>query len=117
MVRHKNDYGYWENVDRLPVPGCGCDKCSQAKRRSSQAGRRPKGEHRGGWGNPVHGWIDGHAVTAAFGVGSKEGETELVSGHVDLATFWDRSDRNHYGSGSGAGDNVKDRFGYTGPGA
>jgi hypothetical protein len=114
MVRHKNDHGYWENVDRLPIPGCSCDKCGRARRSSGSRGR---GGHRGDWSTPVHGWIDGRPVTASFGQGTKEGHTQLVDGHVDIATFWQRSDRNHYGSGNGAGANVKDRFGYTGPGA
>ncbi len=73
--------------------------------------------HRGGFGAPVHGWIDGHSVTAAFGWGSREGETLLADDHVDLSTFKQHGNHNHYGSGQGPHDNTKDRFKYTGPGA
>jgi len=36
MVRHKNDYGYWEDVDRLPIPGCSCNKCTRAADRNAE---------------------------------------------------------------------------------
>lgn len=36
MVRHKNDYGYWEEVDRLPIPGCSCNKCTRAADRDAE---------------------------------------------------------------------------------
>lgn len=78
---------------------------------------RDRGGHRGGFNDPVHGSLDGRLVTAAFGWGGKEGHTELVDGHVDLASFWQRSDRNHYGPGDGPNGNVKERFGYTGSGS
>ncbi len=35
-VRHKNEYGYWEEVDRLPIPGCSCSKCSRAADRDAE---------------------------------------------------------------------------------
>lgn len=32
MVRHKNQYGYWENLDSLPVRDCTCSACRRARR-------------------------------------------------------------------------------------
>lgn len=96
---------------------CECSRCRAPSQRGPQRPRgRRGGQHQGGFDDPIHGWIDGRPVTAAFGWGSKEGRTELVDGHVDLSSFWGRSDRNHYGSGRGPNNNVKERFGYTGPG-
>lgn len=73
--------------------------------------------HRGGFGIPVHGSIDGRAVTVAFGWGTREGETLLADGHVDRATFKQHGNHNHYGSGSGPHGNVKERFRYSGAGS
>jgi hypothetical protein len=43
MVRHKNSYGRWENLDRLPVRDCSCDKCENARSRQSSGRRRGGG--------------------------------------------------------------------------
>lgn len=32
MVRHKNRYGYWEDLDSLPVRDCACNECIAAQR-------------------------------------------------------------------------------------
>lgn len=34
-IKHKNPSGYTEYVDRLPVPGCCCNKCLKAEQKSS----------------------------------------------------------------------------------
>lgn len=34
-IRHKNQYGYVEYVDRLPVPDCCCNKCLNAASRQA----------------------------------------------------------------------------------
>lgn len=73
--------------------------------------------HSGGFGHPIHGSIDGEPITAAFGWGTKEGQTLLADGHVNLATFKQHGNHNHYGAGRGPNDNVKERFRYTGPGS
>jgi len=59
MVRHKNDYGYWENVDRLPIPGCACNKCINAADREAQRSQR-RGR-RGGAGRAAEGLVAGAA--------------------------------------------------------
>lgn len=73
--------------------------------------------HRGGFGRPHYGYIDGKPVTFALGWGKKSGETLLADGHVNKTTFRESANHNHYGSGSGVRDNAKDRGRYTGPGA
>lgn len=36
-IRHKNQWGYTEYVDRLPVPGCDCNKCSKAREKRNRS--------------------------------------------------------------------------------
>jgi hypothetical protein len=66
--------------------------------RKTGAGQRESSNHRGGFGNPLHGWIDGEPVTVAFGWGTKEGHTLLADGHVNLSTFKQHGNHNHYGT-------------------
>jgi hypothetical protein len=73
--------------------------------------------HKGGFGQPFYAELDGHPVTVALGWGTREGETLLADGHVNRATFRNHGNHNHYGSGHGQNDNVKERLKYTGPGA
>lgn len=82
----------------------------------SEDEQRARG-HRGGWLEPVHGYIDGREVTASFGWGTREGETLLADGHVPASSFMKSDNHNHYGKGSGPNRNVKDRFRYSGPGS
>jgi len=77
---------------------------------------RDEGGHSGGFDSAIHGSLDGRPVTVAFGWGSKEGHTLLADGHVNLSTFKQHGDHNHYGPGDGPHGNVKDRFQYSGPG-
>ena len=52
MVRHKNGYGFWEELDRLPVPGCSCNKCIRAADRDAEREtRRSQRQSRGGTTN------------------------------------------------------------------
>lgn len=83
----------------------------------SYIAREREGGHKGGFLPPVHGWIDGQAVTASFGWGTREGETLLADGHTNASKFKEHDSHNHYGSGNGPRGNVKDRFRYSGPGA
>ena len=82
----------------------------------SEEEQRAQG-HRGGWLEPVHGFIDGLPVTASFGWGSRERETLLADGHVPLSSFMASGNHNHYGKGGGPHGNVKERFRYSGPGS
>jgi len=82
--------------------------------------RRKNGDgtqnHKGGYGEVMHGEIDGHPVTVAFGWGAKEGHTLVADGHANPRTFKQHGNHNHYGPGDGPNNNVMDRFQYTGPG-
>jgi len=73
------------------------------------------GQHKGGFGEQVHGTIDDHEVTASFGYGNREGEVLLADGHRENDIR--RSLHDHYGSGNGPNDNGTDRGAYTGPGS
>lgn len=93
---------------------------NSGERRAPRIPRTPKpkqskGTHKGGFSEALHGSIDGIPVTVAFGWGTKEGHTLLADGHVDLATFKQHGNHNHYGPGNGPHGNVKDRFQYSGP--
>ncbi len=59
MVRHKNDYRYWEEIDSLPVPGCSCNKCTRAADREVERQSR-RSQRRGGW--QTGGSVDGQAA-------------------------------------------------------
>lgn len=89
---------------------------SNPPRKPRQSSGDGRANHNGGYGDPVHGFLDGLPVTAAFGWGTKEGHTLLADGHVDLGTFKRSENHNHYGPGQGRNYNVYDRFKYTGPG-
>lgn len=80
--------------------------------------RQQHGGHRGGFGEPQHGFNTAdQPVTFALGWGTKEGETLLADGHVDLSTFKQSHNHNHYGKGHGPHHNVKDLGLYSGPDA
>lgn len=87
----------------------------EAKANAHAAAQR--GTHKGGWHPSQHGFIDGRPVTFALGWGTREGETMLADGHLSPEEFRNHADHNHYGSGKGPNDNVKDRGKYSGPGA
>jgi len=76
------------------------------------------GNHNGGFGEPMSGFDDqGDPLTVSFGYGSRDGETLLADGTDQSPNeFMNHGGHNHYGSGSGANDNVKDRGRYTGSG-
>jgi hypothetical protein len=76
-------------------------------------------KHGSTYSDPVFGTIGGHETTAAFGQGSRNGETLLSDGNrtgSDTPNFYDHGNHNHYGSGNGPNNNVKDRGQYKGPG-
>ena len=115
-------------------PLCQCRKClarayplthgeysNRHRKPNDSGGGRSRSEtshgHRGGFIDPVHGWIDGKPVTAAFGWGTKEGHTLLADGQVNLSTFKQHQNHNHYGPGHGPHGNAMERFRYTGPGS
>ncbi|GIH62862.1 hypothetical protein Msi02_36790 [Microbispora siamensis] len=87
MVRHKNDYGCWENVDRLPVPGCACLKCSNAADRDAQRSQRRRRGDRGGRSNwtpagsqpPDVGTVAGTDHVASFKTGGPSGDDTLIA--------------------------------------
>ncbi len=73
--------------------------------------------HRSGFGDAQHGFADdGRKITFALGWGGNEGHTLLADGHVDLSTFKQHGNHNHYGPGDGPRSNVRDRGKYAGPG-
>ncbi len=75
-------------------------------------------QHKGGFGDAQHGFDDaGQPITFALGWGSKNGHTLLANGHVDLTTFKQSANHNHYGPGQGPNNNVRDRGRYSGPGS
>ena len=75
MVRHKNQYGRWENIDRLPVRDCGCDKCENARnRRGNGRARR----------------ITESAIGAAVAFGGVVAEPP-VKGVLDTGDAYERS--------------------------
>jgi len=102
-------------VAKNPANQAYIDEAWRKERERKEAERRRN--HRGGFGDPVHGWLDGRPVTVAFGWGTREGETLLADGHVNLGTFKQHDNHNHYGKGDGRNNNVKDRLKYTGPDA
>ena len=61
----------------------------------------------------------GNPITVAFGKDgtSKEGHTLMANGDCSGINFFDHANHNHYGSGDGSHNNVKDRGKYNGPGA
>ena len=77
------------------------------------------GNHKGGFTDPMSGFdTEGNPLTVSFGWGSREGETLLADGaDHDRNEFMSHDVHNHYGSGNGPNDNVKDRGRYSGPGA
>jgi hypothetical protein len=80
-------------------------------------GPRDETSHRGGFGEPVGGSDeDGSELTASFGWGTRSGETFLGDGDRSEGNFLDHPNHNHYGSGNGPNDNVKDRDQYHGRG-
>lgn len=82
-----------------------------------QRDRKMAEGHRGGFYEAVHGTIDGHKVTVSFGWGNRDGETFVTDGYVSNASHRVHGAHNHYGSGRGSHNNVRDRFKYTGPAA
>lgn len=77
------------------------------------------GNHKGGFGEPMSGFdSEGNSLTVSFGWGTREGETFLADGTDQSSRdFMQHDNHNHYGSGNGPNDNVKDRGMYSGPGA
>jgi hypothetical protein len=59
----------------------------------------------------------GNPLTVSFGSGPAEHQTLLGDGDRSEENFLDHEHHNHYGSGNGPNDNVRDRGQYGGPGA
>lgn len=76
------------------------------------------GVHKGGFTETCGGCdSEGNPILVAFGWGTREGETLIAddTGQSD-EEFRQHDGHNHYGSGGGPNDNVKDRGMYSGPG-
>lgn len=66
------------------------------------------GKHKGGWSKSEHGTDDqGREVTAAFGRGTKAGETLIADGHLPEREFKQSSNHDHADGRGGYQDRGK----------
>jgi hypothetical protein len=85
--------------------------------RGMEAMQRSNNEDRSNWSEPYGGGdADGNPLTASFGSGRSDGHTLLGDGDRSESNFLSSDNHNHYGSGNGPHDNVKDRDQYHGRG-
>lgn len=104
------------------MPGCNrknCDNRHNACNRCESKMRQMEREARddSGFSEPMGGCdADGNSLTASFGYGNRDGETLLGDGDRSEVNFRDHENHDHYGSGSGRNNNVKDRGQYKGRG-
>lgn len=62
------------------------------------------------WTSPVYGTTDdGQDVTVSFGQGSRDGHTDIASGHVSGSNYYKPGGHDHYGP---KGESYADRGAY-----
>jgi hypothetical protein len=109
MVRHKNSYGRWENLDRLPVRDCSCDKCERAR---SQQGWTPRGSQ-----SPDVGVVADTDHVVSFKTKNDQDRTIIADGDFSDDNKGFRRRHNDYGEKREAPGEYfdVDRGHYTGP--
>jgi len=69
----------------------------------------------GGYGNPIHGWLDEKPLTIAFGWGREDGHILVAEGHVNMGTFMQPGNHTHYNPDEEPYEGIKEKLKYRPP--
>jgi len=94
MVMHQNSYGYWEDLDYLPVRDCCCDMCIEAAKLEDEESSSYDVARRAGK-------VAGGIISAAIGIHGAIGNPGLAAGALpghqqdaqESATMWKNAAR------------------------